>query len=254
MLQSMNLSFRSIIGKRIGAEPSRISSRIAFLALILCGFIMITSYRAILVAFLTKDNDEPPVRDIMDIRSSDYRLAIMKNDALEEIFTHASPDSEENRIKASNKIYRFSNKNSHIDQMVNGDSGVSKTILFFSRMGVIFNKHYPCSLTEIQTHGKMAIRNDGMIFKKDWPFTELFNFHLLIMKEKGVLDRLLERYLNTIQKSCPDDQTIRPILKRPRPIGTEKTIFLYLILGSGFLFSFIWLVLEVLHHSILYCH
>ena len=134
--------------------------------------------------------------------------------------------------------------------MVNQDSEVSQTILFFSRMGVIFNENFPCSIKDVKNVGKVAIRNDGMIFRKNWPFTKLFNFQLLKMKEKGVLDRLLVPYLDEIKSSCPEDQIIRPILKRPAPIGIDKTICLYFILAAGFIFAVFWLLLENLYHFI----
>ena len=54
-------------------------------------------------------------------------------------------------------------------------------------------------------------------------------YNVLIMKEQGVLDRLYVPYLKAIQKSCPNDITIRPILKRPNRVSINTTFSLYLI-------------------------
>lgn len=84
-----------------------------------------------------------------------------------------------------------------------------------------------------------------MIFKKNWPFTGLLNYHLLLMKEKGVIERLKNFHLKSKTKaSCPDEHTIHQVLKKPRPVGIGQFVSLYLIMGIGLLGSMILLVME----------
>ena len=89
-----------------------------------------------------------------------------------------------------------------------------------------------------------------MVFKKNWQFTEFFNYHFLTMKEVGMMDRLFEPYLKKTKKSCPDDQIVRSIMKIPKPIGTEKTFSLYLICLTGFASALLFLLMEIIYHKI----
>lgn len=106
------------------------------------------------------------------------------------------------------------------------------------------NENYPCKIDYIP---QANVVNAGMIFQKNWPFTKLFNYHLLRMKEEGILDRLLVEYMNRIKRSCDGDQRIRSVIKHPKPIESDKILFLYVILASGFLFAIFSLFVEMVY-------
>ena len=86
-----------------------------------------------------------------------------------------------------------------------------------------------------------------MIFKKNWPFTRLMNYYLLEMKEKGILDRYYYAYERNTTKSCEEEIKIRPTLKVPHPISLHTTISIFIVLFTGFLFSLVLFVLELVH-------
>ena len=134
--------------------------------------------------------------------------------------------------------------------MVAGKKEASKSILFWSLAAIRFNKHYPCRLGYIESAPRKSIQLAGMIFKKNWPYKNLINYHLLKMSETGMLDRLLDPYENAEKKSCPNEVKIRSTLKQTKPIGSDKTIFLYSILCSGFIVAFIFLCLEFLYQNL----
>ena len=94
---------RSTIGKRIASEPKRCSNRIAFVSLVLAGFLFVTLYKAMLVAFVTVEIQEPPVRSFKEIKTSNYLLAAQKDAAMEIIFTEASEVSEEYKLEKEKK-------------------------------------------------------------------------------------------------------------------------------------------------------
>ena len=83
-----------------------------------------------------------------------------------------------------------------------------------------------------------------MVFKKGWPWTDLFNYHLLMMKESGLTERLYQRNKKKLSRSCPNEYTINRIVKQPHPVGTHKTISLYIALVIGLATSLVFLVME----------
>ena len=48
-----------------------------------------------------------------------------------------------------------------------------------------YGGHYPCRLEAVRREYRKI--DNGMVYQKNWPFTRLFNHHLLILKERGIL-------------------------------------------------------------------
>ena len=139
--------------------------------------------------------------------------------------------SDERKLQDSNKILRFeSDIATFMDEMLSIENRDLNVILFYIYDVVQFSKHYPCSISHIPTGYQNTKENGGFIFKQNWPFTDLINHYLLIMKEKGVLHRFHQPYITTTKTICPNDQIIRPVLKIPKSVGINKTVVLYLIL------------------------
>ena len=255
-LKSMNFTLRSFIAKRIGHEPLRYSGRAAFFVVILSGFFIFTFYRASLVAFIAVDVDAPPVRSLSEIRMSNYHLALSKNSVYDDMFKLAKRDphdSVEKLLAKSNKIVKYLGSTpTYIDNMVMGKKNTVNSILFWTRTAAKFNKHYPCRLASIDSASKNAIQGVGMIFKKKWPYKKLLDYNLLKMREQGMLDRLLAPYQKNEKQSCPNEEKIRSTLKRPNPIGSEKTFFLYSILSTGFIFALVLLCFEMIYQKLNY--
>ena len=246
MKKSLNFTLRSIVGKRITREPSSSYARIAFFVLVFNGFFIITLYRAVFVAFVAIDFDEPPVKSLSDILHSKYDLAIQANTAFDDITKGAEPLGAINELIESGKIKRFySNTKSYVEKMLTEHHEASKSILLASIQELQFNHNYPCNIGYIKSTPNDAILNVGMIFKKNWPYTKLFNFHLLMMKESGMLDQMLQKYKENLKATCPNEKRISIILKKFVPTGIEKTIFLYIVITGGFLISFIVFISEV---------
>jgi hypothetical protein len=205
-------------------------------------------YRAILVAFVAVEIDAPPVKSLNDLMASNYLLAVRKYTISDDIFANAKPGTTEYEIQNSNKISRFyGDVNTYVDKMISNTNGASRTLLFYIDCVVLFSEHYPCSLLEIRNNYQGNKQSAGMIFKKNWPYTNLFNYYLLIMKENGLMDKLYQPYLTTTKKSCPDQQRIRQFINKPKPIGVNTTISGYLIVFVGVIFALIVLLLELLN-------
>ena len=86
-----------------------------------------------------------------------------------------------------------------------------------------------------------------MPFKKNWEYTELFNYHFLTMKEKGVMERSYQRNMEERETMCPKEHIMHRIVKDPRPVGINKTFSLYILLFVGVVAALIFLLAEAFY-------
>ena len=243
-----NFALRSVIGKRLGSEPDWCSTKIAFSIIVLAGFFVISVYRAMLVAFVAVEIDTPPIESLNELRRSIYLLAVQRDTYMDSIFLNATPGSAEDKLQQANKTIRFGdNITAFVDKMVSNEP--PNAILFCIDKLAEFSKHYPCTLSIIKSYQQNSKQSSGMVYKKDWPFTNLFNYHLLIMKESGIIDKFFRPYLKVSKHSCPTEQIIRPTLNIPRPVSTNTAFSLYLIIPIGFCSAFVFLLIEKIHHK-----
>ena len=244
--KAVNFALRSIIGKRMSSEPDWISTKTAFFILTLVGFIFITLYRAMLVAFVAVEIQTPPVNSLGEILSSDYRLAIPKNTGSDDIFLHAKPESDEEKLNNSDKILRFQGGVlEFMDQMTSDENPYGNVILLHVHESVKTLVHYPCKIKKVPNYYyKKNIA--GMIFKKNWPFTRLLNYHLLIMKEKGIMNRYFQPYEKTTDETCKNEIRIRSTLNVVDPVSLYTTVVLFLVISGGLLCSLGVFVVELI--------
>ena len=242
-----NFILRSIVGKRIDVEPKKNWMKVAFVFLVLNGFFLITCYRALLVASLTAQVQSPPLNSLRDFVGSKYILAIQQSSATEKIFLDAEPDSPEDLIVKNRNFWLYSsNHESVLEKMVSDKDMASNTIILIERPAVQNHEFYPCRLVEIEQFNQKYQGNTGMIFRKTWPFKDFFNYHLLVMKEVGMMDRLYKPFRKATKKSCPNQQLIKSVIDKPTPVSMNASFFLYLIILIGFVTSCLCLAVEFL--------
>ena len=191
-------------------------------------------YRAVLVAFLASEEDAPPLRTLKELLNSDYRLAVSKGTAGEAVYLNASNDSIEYQVLKKKKIIHFTgSERRFVDLMVEKAPTTSNTILFQLEYVMELSKYYPCKVSKIKGSSR-----------KDSSAGMVFNYHLLLMKESGLTERLYQRNKKKISRSCPNEYTINRIIKQPRPVSTHKTISLYITLVIGLAISLMFLIME----------
>ena len=192
-------------------------------------------YQASLVAFLASEEENPPIRNLHELINSDYSLVVREGTAMDVVFSNASTESDEYNLNANGKIIRIRDPSAlnFVDSMVERSSKASKSILFDFEKEIQRIKYFPCELSQITGSSRKA-EPLGMVFKKRWPWTDFFNYHLLVMKESRLMDIFYQRNTKKASKSCPNAYSIKSIVKEPRPVGTNKIISLYVILGIGF--------------------
>ena len=235
---------RSVISKRQSSEPLIFSSKTAFLVLVLTGFSIFSMYRAVLVAFLATEEDNPPIRNLKELINSEYSLAVPKGTAEEAKFVNAPIDSDEHQVHKNKKIVTFprGSANEFANLMVGKDPKASKTVLYWIYEVIQMNDNYPCKLALIKGSRRKPA-SEGMIFQKGWPWTDFFNYHLLEMKESGLMERLYKRNMKKPSKSCPNEYMINRIVKT-EAVGINKIFSLYVALLGGFGTSLLILLVE----------
>ena len=242
--QGSDIVLRSLIAKRQCSEPQIWSYKISFIIIVLAGYVIFTMYRAALVAFLAAEEDNPPIGNLKELVNSDYSLALRKGTIMDARFSNAVTGSDEYQVNKNEKIVKFTEPLDKIlDLMVGNDPKASNTILFDIYETVRTSEHYPCRLSQI-TGSSRKTWPDGLLFKKNWPWTDFFNYHLLAMKESGWMDRLYQQNMKKMIRACPNEHTINRIVKEPRPVGTDKTFSLYVALVIGLVISLLLLLVE----------
>ena len=250
LLNSTNFALRSIIGRRIDFEPNLNCAKVAFAFIIINGFLLITCYKALLVASMTAKIESPPVTSLKELGSSKYLLGVQKETAAETVFRKATPGSEEYHLIRNKKVRYFSGSQVVIlEEMVNDAKMASHMILFTEKPFLLFHDYFPCHIADIKEIERKNQGNMGMIYRKNWPFTDLINYHLLVMKEHGVMDKLLDPYLRATRKLCSNQERIKSIINKPTPVTINATFSLYLIQFFGLLISSFCFVIEVLRHK-----
>ena len=123
-------------------EPDWISKKLVFFVLTFAGFVFITLYRAMLVAFIAVDVENAPIKSFDEIRTSDYRLAVSKNTAMDNTFIYAKPRSEEEKLNQTGKILRYQGGvRNFMDEMTSNEKLHGKVILFDVQEFVKFSEH-----------------------------------------------------------------------------------------------------------------
>ena len=240
----LNLVLRSLISKRQGHEPQKCSFKISFLVVVLAGFLIFSMYRGVLVAFLATEEDNPPLFNLKELINSDYSLAVRKGTSLEKLFLDAATDSDEYQVYKRGKIVFFRGSgNIFANLMAKKDPKAVKTVLIYWYDGIKKNNNYPCKLALIKG-SKRKFASECMVFKKKWQWTEFFNYHLLRMKESGLIEILYNRNMEKLSISCPNEYSIKRIVKKPGAVGTNKTFSLYVALVAGFGASLLLLLAE----------
>ena len=80
---------RSVVGKRTDFESNWNFAKIAFAFIVINGFLLITCYRALLVASMTAKIESPTVTSLQELDNSKYSLALQKGSATEAVFLEA---------------------------------------------------------------------------------------------------------------------------------------------------------------------
>ena len=193
-------------------------------------------YRAMLGASLAIEIErEGPVTSLEGVLNSNYKLQVSKGSSVEAYFRDAPNSSVPKRLIVANKLLaKQINERDLLRKVKNGS--LEHYILPFEVFQALhYLPEWSCGISSVKVDYRPI--TNGLIFRKNWPFTELINHHLLILKERGHLEEIRKRYLGHSELDC-NTRTVEP--------ATITTTFsLYILMITGLLSSFISFLFEL---------
>ena len=85
-------------------EPDKISTRMAFVSVSFCGFIMMTLYRSFIGASLAVKVFRPPINSIEELLESPYHLLVTNGTSVHKMFTQAENNTIYNQIVMNDRL------------------------------------------------------------------------------------------------------------------------------------------------------
>ncbi len=220
----------SQIGKRFPVEPDSSSLRLGFFCISFCGFTLISLYRAMLGASMAIKIYHEPVSSLEDLLASDWALAVSANSSIQEYFSEAPPASVQGKLWRTKltldgaALFKSSVKTT--EEIALGIR--TRTILFGVFQSIsTYGDHYPCQIQAVKRNYREI--DNGMVYPKKWPFTRLFNHHLVKLRQVGLLQKIRAVYLDRPEEDCG--------LEAPRNFGILNMASLGILLFLGFALS-----------------
>ncbi|XP_076031725.1 putative glutamate receptor isoform X2 [Oratosquilla oratoria] len=225
-LEAGLLSWASITQQGWSENVDTLPKRIMFWTAYMTGVILVASYSATLVSFLTVGKTEVPFDSVDTLIQHDkYRLGILKGSVLQEIF-----ESDQFRYVWDKAIAP------HSDTVAMSYGELRERTLKDSNF--VFVGTYEIQRLDFtgacifQAAKQHIAYNDGALgWRKGSPYVHIFDYYLGVMREAGMLKKLKDYYYNR-PYMCPN----RPYMALN--IQQVFTAFLVLLIGmcAGILF------------------
>ena len=189
----------SQVGQGSWLDPKSLSSKLVFLTSFLFGVIIITSFSAKLISFLTVIKLTLPFTSLHDIQGTAYSLGSVKGTALVDNFLYAPPNSIEYALAESKIRKDPSNMVGSIEE------GLAKAkfekYAFIWTTDVIFELNKDnCDFLNIPYDVDTGLI--AMAWSKQLPHRHFFNYFISKMKETGQLDRILKKWQAKPREDC----------------------------------------------------
>ena len=176
-------------------------------------------------------DQKPPIASLEDIWQSDYKLHVSNGSSVEKLFINGGPNSIYKQLIQANKLISDSKDVETFIRMAN-NSLEEEDLIFGVYQPLRILPEWSCNISSVDID-YFKISN-GIIFQKNWRFTELFNYHLLQLKEEGIIDQISNKYYRT--NRCPAE----PL--KSSTLTETKTAYIMLVVG--FVASFIFFSCE----------
>ncbi|XP_023343165.1 glutamate receptor 1 isoform X2 [Eurytemora carolleeae] len=214
--------------------------RICMLTYLVLGFFVVETYKAELTSYLTSKTAKLPIQRMEDILDTDMKLSL------------PSGSSFVSKLQFSDQaVFQRLWSEKVADQeygLVNWSEGDRDNILKALRNNYLvlgygdeaekFMAEYPCEVARIAVDASLPSQT-GVYLRKNSPFTALFKKQLQILKEAGVVDTIIKKSKRGTLESatCNNSNLI---------LGFQSTVFLFVVIGVGILFSTFIFILETI--------
>ena len=181
--------------------------------------------------------EHPPVTSLHDILQSPYKLQVGKGSSIATMFLNASKNTVHRQIVDADKlIYNIPNERDVFKRMVNG-SLPHNTLFFGVYQPIRLLPEWSCNVASVNVDYRKV--SNGLIFQKNWRYTEIFNYHIIRLKDEGIIDGIRKKYY--VQGDTVCDRI--PI----KPATLTETMTLYILIAAGLIVSFLFYTCEYLY-------
>ena len=205
---------RAMLSKGSELQVRKLSVKALVLVTLLFSTVIFACYRGSMNAFLAVVKPRAIVRSLEDVLEDTSGLTYWSPTYFEPMFTESPPGSVRRTLYDNFVKDPIANVNDYDKVVVRANLSRSRTpreteqlsqgirnvvednyVLVVEEQLIRLNPHYGCHISRVpyDFHSQIWV---AFVFRKDSPLVKMFNKEILRLKDQGVVDRLLGRYLN----------------------------------------------------------
>ena len=222
-------------------DPNPIPTRLVFLSILLASALLFWHWEAMLVSYLATRKTVLPFQTLEEMYlNTDFRLALIPSTVFEDAFKYSTDPIwsaiYEQRLK--DHLPEYKDFPDHLFDMIHFIENDFSTALYDSYIPISSTSEFAnCQI--VATKGQYFHQPYAWPFPLNSPFLDIFNFYIKELIEKGQWDAIQSKYQASPQV-CPD--------MSGEPIEFANCFTAFVILGFGFAFGLVLLLLEKLVH------
>ena len=230
--RSAAITLMSSVGRKSPVVLSPKSyHQIALVVVSFSGFVFISLYTAMLGASLAIHIEVKPFQTMGEIAQSDHKVLVQRSTVDEHTLLSAPEGTDLHTINRRLRQSYDTNIPEMLLGMMNGTYSKHLSLMEFN--SAVFNPQWPCYLGALNV--PMSPLRIGYLFPKNWPYTELFNFHLKRLEAIGVLRRLRAKHFLGVNQRCS---------RSLQPVELTDCVSLGFALTGGYVVSLIVFAVE----------
>ena len=196
----------------------------------LTGFMLLHLFKAMINASLAVKIEQKPFQSFEELAASSFKVHVAGAGYIQGHLKNSAEQSGLSKVYHNNVLIHHRSVQEMLKAVANGSLPNSMAIGVEEQVN--FNPLWPCHLDSLD----MAVSKStlGLIFQKGWPYTRLFNHHLLHLLESGKYQQLRQKYL-AHNCRCPKEAY------SPTSLSRVMTLIIVLIIGcivSAVIFTF----------------
>ena len=217
-------------------DPKHASVRLVFLICLVLGVVLLTSYSAVLISFMTFFKTTLPFTTLDQIRETDYKIGSVAGSANLDKLLYA-PKGTTHRIVAEEIIKKDpANMPSTVEAAVEKAKGGKYAFVWTTEPVYEMNKDN-CDLLDIPftvSSGQLALA-----WSKHLPHGLFFDHFIKKMKESGQIHRILFKLNPKPRSDCGKNREFVSF-------GLDNTISAFFMVGLGFIVALITFLMEII--------
>ena len=224
---SMALILLLLAQRDLDHPKSTKSIKIIFLVSVFFGYLTYSYYSAILTSLMATSPPKKCISSFQDVLDYDLSVTTWRSSAMEQYLITADAKSPVNKVYPKN-VASVDSYEEQVGLALNQGGLIWGSIIEFSRVPRIY-------IHDISEHRNIEY---GFMLQKDSEFTPLFNYHILLLKQTGVIKQILDIWLNQ---------------RKPKELLDEEKSDYFSLGFSNLTFPFLALLLGILISVVLFC-